>query len=44
MKENGKREKTKVKSAKDRAWELFSATGKVSHYMLYKNLKDDKNE
>ncbi len=27
--------------AKDRAWELFSATGKVSHYLLYNKLKDD---
>lgn len=25
---------------KDTAWEMFEKTGKVSYYLLYKNLKE----
>ena len=35
-----KEKNNKGKTPADKAWELFSATGKVSYYMLYKNLKE----
>lgn len=33
-----KKEKPEVKNSADAAWELFEKTGRVSYYILYKNL------
>ena len=34
----------KNKDAENLSWELFKRTGEVSYYMLYKALKDDKDD
>lgn len=31
------------KSASEIAWRMFEETGNFSYYMLYKNIKDEKN-
>lgn len=33
-----------MKKPEDRVWELFEKTGKPGYYMLYKKLKEKKND
>ncbi|MBE5737113.1 MAG: YqzL family protein [Clostridiales bacterium] len=43
MRKNNKQEKgKKQKKANDLAWDLFSQSGNIAHYLLYKELNDKR--